>query len=295
MPLNLPIHDSVPRETTGILYIVATPIGNRDDITLRAIKTLGLVDIVAAEDTRHTARFLDYHGIRGNLISCHEHNEQGRALPLIRRLKQGESIALVSSAGTPSVSDSGYRLVVEAVKNNIRVVPIPGPSAAITALCASGLATDSFIFEGFAAKKSAKRRRRLEQLAGESGTLIFYESPRRILTLIKELLEITGDRYAVLGREMTKLHEEFIRGNLSEILKNLSMRPVVKGECTLLVEGNLGKKAPLSRDFEKELHDGLINGNDRLSILSKRIAAKYGLSRNRVYEEGLKIKSEIDD
>ncbi|MBW1866349.1 MAG: 16S rRNA (cytidine(1402)-2'-O)-methyltransferase [Deltaproteobacteria bacterium] len=294
MPLNLPTHDSMPGETTGVLYIVATPIGNRDDITLRALKTLGLVDIIAAEDTRHTARFLNYHGIRGNLISCHEHNEQERASFLVYRLKQGMSVALVSSAGTPSVSDPGYRLVVEAVKNNVRVVPIPGPSAAVTALCAAGLATDSFIFEGFAAKKKTKRRRRLEQLAHESSTVIFYESPRRILTLVKELIEIAGDRNAVLGREMTKLHEEFIRGNLSDILKCLTDRPAVKGECTLLVDGYPGKKEPLSRDFEQELRDGLINGNDRLSILSKRIAAKYGITRNMVYEEGLKIKSEID-
>lgn len=295
MPLNLPTHDSMPRETTGVLYIVATPIGNRDDITLRALKTFRRVGLVAAEDTRHTARFLEYHGIRANLISCHEHNEEERAFQLIRRLRQGMSVALVSSAGTPTVSDPGYRLIVEAIRNNIRVVPIPGPSAAVTALCASGLATDRFIFEGFAAKKKAKRRRRLEQLANESGTLIFYESPRRILTLVKELLEIAGDRYAVLGREMTKLHEEFIRGNLSRILKCLSERPVVRGECTLLVEGLSGKKNPPSRDFEKELRNGLINGDDRLSVLSKRIAARYGLSRNTVYEEGLKIKAEIDD
>lgn len=295
MPLNLPTHDSMPGKTTGVLYIVATPIGNRDDITLRALKTLGLVDFVAAEDTRHTARFLDYHDIRANLISCHEHNEQERASFLIYRLKQGMSVALVSSAGTPCVSDPGYRIVVEAIKNNVRVVPIPGPSAAVTALCASGLATDSFIFEGFAVKKKAKRRQRLKLLANESSTVIFYESPRRILNLVKELLEIAGDRYAVLGREMTKLHEEFIRGNLSDILKCLSERPVIKGECTLMVEGNTGKNHTLSQDFRKELRYDLINGSDRLSILSKRIAAKYGVPRNIVYGEGLKIKSEIGD
>lgn len=292
MPLNLPTHEAMPQ---GVLYIVATPIGNRDDITLRALKTLRRVDLVAAEDTRHTARFLNYHGIRGNLISCYEHNEQERASFLISRLKQGMSVALVSSAGTPSVSDPGYRIVVAAIKNNVRVVPIPGACAAVTALCASGMATDSFVFEGFAARKKTKRKRRLEQLADESGTLIFYESPRRILTLVKDLLEIAGDRHAVLGREMTKLHEEFIRGNLSGILECLSQRPVVKGECTLLVEGHLKKKDTLPQDFEKELRDGLIHGRDRLSLLSKQIAAKYGLSRNIVYEEGLKIKSGIDD
>ena len=294
MPLNSPIHESIPRETAGILYIVATPIGNREDITLRALKTLEQVDIVAAEDTRHTARFLDYHGIQGHLVSCHEHNEQERAGSLIHRLQQGQSVALVSSAGTPSVSDPGYRLVVAAVRNNITVVPIPGPSAALTALCVSGLATDKFLFEGFVSKKKAKRRHRLEALALETGTLIFYESPRRILALVNELFEITGDRYAVLGREMTKLHEEFIRGNLSDISKRLTERPVVKGECTLLVEGCPEKKKPLSQDYEKDLRSGLITGQDRLSILAKQIAARYGLSRNRVYEEGLKIKSEID-
>ncbi len=292
MPLNLLIHDSTPKETAGMLYIVATPIGNREDITLRALKTLRQVDLIAAEDTRHTARFLAYHGIQGTLVSCHEHNEQERAASLIHRLKEGMSVALVSCAGTPSVSDPGYRLVVEAIKNDVRIVPIPGPSAAVTALCASGLATDTFLFEGFVSKKKAKRRRRLEQLATASGTLVFYESPRRILTLVKELLEIAGDRYAVLGREMTKLHEEFIRGRLSDILSGLSQRPVVRGECTLLVAGCPDKKDPPSQDFEKELRDGLINGHERLSLLSKRIAAEHGLSRKMIYEKGLKIKSE---
>lgn len=294
MPLNLPIHEPPARETAGMLYIVATPIGNRDDITLRALKTLRQVDLIAAEDTRHTARFLAHHGIRGNLVSCHEHNEQERSASLIHHIRQGKSVALVSCAGTPSVSDPGYRLVVEAIKNNVKIVPIPGPSAVVTALCASGLATDSFLFEGFVPKKKAKRRRRLEQLANESGTLIFYESPRRIMTLVKELLEIAGDRYAVLGREMTKLHEEFIRGRLSDILNCLSQRPVVRGECTLLVTGCPDKTHPPAQDFEKELRDGLINGNEPLSVLSKRIAALYGLSRKMVYEEGLKIKSETD-
>ena len=293
MPLNSPIHESL--SGSGTLYVVATPIGNRDDISLRALKILRQVDAIAAEDTRHTARFLAYHGIQGNLISCHEHNEKERTPVLLHRLQQGQSLALVSSAGTPSVSDPGYRLVVAAVENGIRIVPIPGPSAAVTALCATGLPTDSFIFEGFPAKKKARRRLQLEKVAAESRTIIYYESPRRIVTLLEELIEIAGDRYGVLGRELTKLHEEFVRGNLSEILASLRERPVVKGECTLLIAGRTQKQAAVPQDFRQTLRDGLQKGDQKLSLLARQISLQYGIARTSVYAEGLKIKSEMEN
>ena len=224
-------------DETGALYVVATPIGNRDDITIRALNILGQVDLVAAEDTRHTGRLLAHHNIKCRMISFHEHNERERTPDLINRLKAGSSVALVSNAGTPSVSDPGYRLVKETIDSDIRVIPIPGVSAAITALCVAGMPTDSFVFVGFPAKKKARRLNQLNDLAGVHRTIVFYESPRRISTFLEEIIDIMGDRYGVLAREMTKLHEEFIRGLLSEILSSLNARPAIKGECTLLVTG----------------------------------------------------------
>ncbi len=222
---------SNPSDKPGILYVVATPIGNRDDITIRALNILGHVDLVAAEDTRHTGRLLAHHNIKCHMISFHEHNENDRTPDLINRLKAGLSVALVSNAGTPSVSDPGYRLVKEAVINRIRVSPIPGVSAAIAALSVSGLPTDSFVFIGFPAKKKAKRLDQLKDLEGEGRTMVFYESPRRILTFLKEIITVMGDRYGVLSREMTKLHEEFIRGFLSEILSSLNARSAIKANA----------------------------------------------------------------
>ncbi len=205
----------------GTLYVVGTPIGNRDDITLRALNILRQVDLIAAEDTRKTRRFLESHDIKSNLISYHEHNEAERTPKLITKLKKGISIALVSNAGTPTVSDPGYQLITAALADNLNVIPIPGVSAATAALCVAGLPTNSYVFLGFPAKKKAKRRQQLNDLASEPRTLIFYESPRRILTLLGEIQEAMGDRYVVLAREMTKLHEEFLRGQLSEIVIQL--------------------------------------------------------------------------
>ena len=192
---------------TGELYVVTTPIGNMEDITIRALKTLAQVDLVAAEDTRHTGKLLEHHGIKNNLISYHEHNEKARTPVLIHRLKAGSSIALVTNAGTPTVSDPGYRLVKEAIANDTRVIPIPGVSAVITAVSAAGLPTDAFVFAGFPARKKSKRLEQLKALAHDNKTLIFYESPGRILSLMEEIMSVMGNRYCVLCREMTKLHE----------------------------------------------------------------------------------------
>jgi len=274
----------------GALYVVATPIGNRDDITVRALNILGNVDLVAAEDTRHTGRLLAHHNIKCHMISCHEHNEGERTPDLINRLKAGSSVALVSNAGTPSVSDPGYRLVKEAIANSIRVIPIPGVSAAIAALSVSGLPTDSFVFIGFPAKKKAKRLKQLQVLAGENRTMVFYESPKRILTLLKEIINVMGDRYGVLSREMTKLHEEFIRGFLSEILSSLDARPAIKGECTLLVTGCEESKEVSIKTVRTEIMKMLNKKESKLSEISKIIAKKYGLPKKKVYDEALKLK-----
>ena len=287
MPSNLHIDE------TGALYVVATPIGNRDDITIRALNILGQVDLVAAEDTRHTGRFLAHHNIKCRMISFHEHNERERTPDLINRLKAGSSVALVSNAGTPSVSDPGYRLVKEAIDSDIRVIPIPGVSAAITALCVAGMPTDSFVFVGFPAKKNARRLNQLNDLSGEHRTIIFYESPRRISTFLEEIIDIMGDRYGVLAREMTKLHEEFIRGSLSEILSSLNARPAIKGECTLLVTGCEENKEVSLKTVRTEIIKALEKKENRLSEIAKAVAEKHGLSKNKVYDEALKLKRKM--
>jgi 16S rRNA (cytidine1402-2'-O)-methyltransferase len=290
MPLNSPTDDPGNIGETCSLYVVATPIGNRDDITIRALNILGQVDIVAAEDTRHTGRLLAHHNIKGNLISYHEHNEVKRTPELIHRLKTGSSVALVSNAGTPSVSDPGYRLVKEAIANNIKVIPVPGVSAAVTALSAAGLPTYSFIFVGFPAKKKAKRLKQLKELARENRTIIFYESPKRILTFLEEIINAMGDRYGVLSREMTKLHEEFLRGFLSEIRCILNARPAVKGECTLIVMGLEENKEVSLETIRNEINTELEKTGSRLSDIARAVAKKYGLPKSKVYNEALKLK-----
>ena len=285
--------DSKDIPKTGTLYVVATPIGNMEDITLRALNVLGRVDLIAAEDTRHTGKLLARHKVKGHLIAYHEHNETERTPELLNRLKAGSAVALVSNAGTPSVSDPGYRLVNAAITNGINVVPIPGVSAVVSALSVAGLPTDSFVFIGFAAKKKAKRLKQLAELAHVPRTIIFYESPRRIMTFLQEIISTMGDRYGVLCREMTKLHEEFIRGNLSEIHSRLQERATVKGECTLIVTGQQATPDVSFETIRSEIIITLETTEDRLSDLAKTIAIKYGVSKNKIYEEALKIKREM--
>ena len=292
MPLNLPTDNPKNTPGAGTLYVVATPIGNMDDITVRALNVLGRVDVIAAEDTRHTGKLLKHHQIKSRLMAYHEYNEKERTPLLVERLRSGSSIALVSNAGTPTVSDPGYMLLQKALENAIKVVPVPGPSALLAALSISGLPTDSFIFIGFCAKKKARRLTQLQKLARETRTLIFYENPGRILAFMNEIRQVMGDRYSVLCREMTKLHEEFLRGRLSEVMEMLSNRPAVKGECTLLVKGS-EENISVSRDIVRaELIAVLENKEKKLSQVSKLIAQKYGLSKNEVYDEALKLKAE---
>ncbi len=279
---------------TGKLYVVATPIGNREDITLRAIRILAAVEIVAAEDTRVTRRLLSHHRIQNRLLSYHEHNESERTPQLIKRLLTGDSVALVSNAGTPSVSDPGYRLVKAAIAAKIQVVPIPGVSAAVAALSVSGLSSDRFVFIGFLPKKAGKRDAELKVLASDSRTIVFFESPKRIVALIQLLISVFGDRKAVLSREMTKRHEEFIRGDLSGILKDIHRRAAVKGECTLLVSGAEDPGGVSIHGTEQELRKLLEEDTGMLSESVKTISKKYGISRKSVYEKALKIKNEKD-
>ncbi len=284
----------MPGAEPGILYVVATPIGHRDDITLRALNVLRDVDLIAAEDTRKTRTLLTLHTIKNNLISYHEHNEALRTPQLVAKLKEGASIALVSNAGTPTVSDPGYRLIEAAVEHALRVIPIPGGCAATAALSVAGLPTDSFVFIGFLPKKKARRLQQLTELASEPRTLIFYESPKRILALLNEIMEVMDDRRGVLAREMTKLHEEFIRGRLSDLTARLDDRPEVKGECTLLVAGYDGSAAESWQSVRQQIKDALAAGQDSIATLAKNIASGSGIAKNRIYAEALKISKEQD-
>ena len=276
----------------GTLYVVATPIGNRDDITLRALNILREVDLIAAEDTRKTRRFLELHAIKSSLISYHEHNEAERTPKLVAKLKKGISIALVSNAGTPTVSDPGYRLITATLADKLKVMPIPGVSAATAALSVAGLPTDSFVFLGFPARKKTKRLQQLNDLASEPRTLIFYESPRRILTLLGEIKDAMGDRYLVFAREMTKLHEEFLRGRLSEIAIQLKRRTNVKGECTLLVVGCDSGSSINWDTIRAEIQNSLAAEDKHVSEVVRDIAQKYKLPKNKVYEETLKFRNQ---
>lgn len=235
-------------EMSGILYIVATPIGNLEDITLRALRVLREVELIAAEDTRRTRVLLDHYQIDKPLTSLYEHNEAQKAPALIQRIATGLNIALVSEAGTPLISDPGYRLVQQAIAQGLTIVPVPGACAAITALMGAGLPTDRFVFEGFLPKRPGRRRRRLEELQMEMRTLILYESPRRVAALLGEMQALWGDRRVVLRRELTKKFEESIRGRLSEVQAQLAGRPLL-GEVTLVVEGAPSAAPP------SELHD----------------------------------------
>ena len=286
-------HTAFNSSVNGILYVVATPIGNMADITLRAIQTLKDVALIAAEDTRHTGRLLVHYAIRNSMTSLHEHNENQRTDVLVKRLRSGESIALVSDAGTPTLSDPGYRLIKEAIASEIRVVPIPGASAVPASLCASGLPTDAYVFLGFLPRKEGKRQKVLNALAHENKTMVFYESPRRISVLINDLIETLGDRQGVLSREMTKRHEEFVRGNLSEIFDVLAGRPEIKGECTLVVKGGAKQKMPGADGLREEIIHGLRCDGLRLSSLVKNIADRYGLSKKQIYAEAQKIKDHL--
>lgn len=263
------------------LYLVATPIGNLEDITLRALRILREeVDVIACEDTRQTQKLLTHYEIRKPLISYHEHNETSRTGEILERLGRGESIALVSDAGTPLISDPGYRVVAAALAQGLAVVPIPGPSAVLTALSASGLPMDEFRFIGFLPAKAVARRNVLEGVARNSGTVIAYESPHRILESLADISKILGERPMVLARELTKIHEEFLRGTPDEIRSQLSKRESIKGEITLLIAQSEEKDQIEDPLAEISRLEGV--GFDRMEAI-KNVAKRMGLPKREIY------------
>jgi len=270
--------------TPGTLYLVATPIGNLADITHRAIQVLSDVDLIACEDTRHTHKLLNHYGLYTKTISYHEHNEQQRAAELIDRLKQGTNIAVVSDAGTPSISDPGYRLVRAAIDSEIPVVPVPGPSALVAALIAAGLPTDEFFFAGFLPSRTSARRARLNELQSVPGTLIFYESPHRLAATLKDAYEILGEREAVVARELTKLHEEIKRGRLSQLTADYAdEKQDIRGEIVVLIDRNViggavAEVVSVAALVDRFEQDGL----DHRAAL-KKAARELGLSRAEAY------------
>jgi 16S rRNA (cytidine1402-2'-O)-methyltransferase len=269
---------------SGTLYVVATPIGNLEDITLRALRILREVDRIACEDTRQTRKLLDRHGISKPLVSYHEHNEQARAEELLRDLEAGRNIALVSDAGTPLIADPGYRLVVQARTQGVTVSPIPGASALISALSASGLPTDSFFFGGFLPAKKSQRRKTLEELKSYPATLVFYEAPHRIVEALTDIAEVLGARPVTLGRELTKIHEEFLIGEASYLLQALAERPALKGEITLMIgKGDPAPAAdlmPIEAAFDQLLEAGV----PRMEAM-KTVARERGMSKREVYQK----------
>jgi 16S rRNA (cytidine1402-2'-O)-methyltransferase len=272
----------------GPLYIVATPIGNLEDITYRAVRVLREASLVACEDTRHTRNLLNHYDIRKPTISYHDHNETERAAELVARMLAGESVALVTDAGTPLVSDPGYRLVSAAILNQIPVLPIPGPSAALTALAGSGLPTDAFRFGGFLPHKPGQRAKVLEALAGEEATLVFYEAPHRILEALEAIEEALGPRPVVVARELTKVHEEFLRGGAGEIRAQLAAREAVKGEFTILI-GKATQPPPDHTPMNEAVEALVRAGAPRMDAI-KQVARRRGLSKRAVYDQLLRQK-----
>ena len=269
----------------GRLYLVATPIGNLEDITLRALRVLKEADLVACEDTRQTQKLLSHYGLRKRLVSYHEHNELTRAPELVIELEQGAQVALVSDAGTPVISDPGHRLVTLCLRHHIPVVPLPGPSALVAALAASGMTTEEFLFTGFLPSRAGDRRKALTALAAEPRTLVFYEAPHRIEETLKDALEILGDRPAVIAREVTKLHEEFLRGTLQELLERMR-RATPRGEMTLLIGAGAAPHAAVVQVPLRERVEQIMQAEkvDHKAAL-KQAARERGLAKREAYKQ----------
>lgn len=276
----------------GKLYLVGTPIGNLEDITFRAVRLLKEVDLIACEDTRRTQQLLNHYGIKARTVSYHEHNELTRAPELIIQMEEGSRIALVSDAGMPVISDPGFRLVSLAIRHNIPVIPIPGASAFVAALAAAGLPVDKFRFLGFLPAKKLARRRALKEMRGSPKTLVFYEAPHRVLDMLEDVKDILGDVPVVVAREVTKVHEEFVRGSASEVLALLKSKPV-KGEITALVGAQTkgAKKPPVRRAIHGELEQVMAErGIDERAAL-KVVARSRGISRSDAYRQWQMEKS----
>ncbi|OOF44132.1 16S rRNA (cytidine(1402)-2'-O)-methyltransferase [Rodentibacter rarus] len=276
-------------DLSGILYIVATPIGNLKDITQRALDTFSQVDLIAAEDTRHSGLLLSHYGIKKPFFALHDHNEQEKAAVLVEKLKQGKHIALISDAGTPLISDPGFHLVRQCREAGIAVVPLPGACAAITALCASGIASDRFCFEGFLPAKSKARRDKLEKVAEEERTLIFYESTHRILDTLADMQEVLGEaRYVVLARELTKTWETIVGDTVVNLRQWLSEDPNrTKGEMVLIVEGKTKQES--EAEFSPLAIKALTLMAQELPLKKAAaiVAELYGYKKNALYQFGL--------
>jgi 16S rRNA (cytidine1402-2'-O)-methyltransferase len=273
----------------GTLYLVATPIGNLEDITLRALRVLKEADLIACEDTRHTARLLIRYGILTPRESYHKFNESSRALRLVASLRKGKNIALVSDSGTPLVSDPGYELISLCRKSGVPVVPIPGPSAALAALTGSGLPAENFFFAGFLPARDAQRKRRLEELAGIPATLVLFEAPHRLLRSLKDMALVLGARNACIARELTKIHEEFLHGSLPELVQMLQARPRIQGEITVIIEKE--KQSPespgpsfpgsIKQHLGEEMQKTGLSRNEAL----KNVARQRGITRKEAYNK----------
>ena len=274
----------------GTLYVVATPIGNLEDMTYRAVRVLREAGVIACEDTRHTAKLLAHYGIEKPTVSYHEHNEAARAEELVKRLEQGVDIAQVSDAGMPGISDPGYRVIKLAIERGIQVVPVPGPSAAIAALAASGLPTDSFQFIGFLPARSGERRTMLESLRETEQTTVVYEAPHRLVEAMRDVVEILGpQRPLVVARELTKIHEEFLRGSAAEVLEQVQRREV-KGEITLVI-GKSEVPGPtttknIAERVREIMREQKIDENAALKVVAKEL----GVSKSEAYRELQRVK-----
>jgi 16S rRNA (cytidine1402-2'-O)-methyltransferase len=283
----------------GCLYVVSTPIGNLEDISLRALRILKEVDVIACEDTRQTMKLLTHFDISKRLVSYHEHNEITRAAEIVIELEQGAKVALVSDAGTPAISDPGYRLVHLCLRHGIQVVPVPGASALVAALAASGMPIEEFVFGGFLPSRPTERRKSLRALAAESRTLALYEAPHRLLDALEDALEILGNRPAVVAREVTKIYEEFLRGHLEDLVEAVRKK-APRGEITLLIGPPDGraphasdaakpmKAIPLARHVEEIMK---VRGIDRKAAL-KLAARERGLTRREAYKQLLITRDE---
>lgn len=280
---------STPLDPGPTLYLVASPIGNLEDITLRALRVLKGVDLIACEDTRQTKKLLDHYGITTRTISYHEHNEMTKAAELVVDLEGGAKIALVTDAGMPGISDPGFRLITLAIRHHVPVIPIPGASAFLAALVASGLPTDSFRFSGFLPPKRGERRTLLENIRTSPRTQVFYEAPHRALESLEDIVEVLGpDRHVVIAREVTKLHEEFLRGRAVDILETLKSRGEVKGEITLLIAKAAAtqQESAAARVSVRERVDQIMsqeNVDEKAAL--KRVARELGVSKSEAYRE----------
>jgi len=279
--------------TTGTLYIIATPIGNLEDITYRAVRILGEVDLIAAEDTRHSLKLLNHFNISKPLTSYFDHNQQLKGERILNTLLQGKSVALISDAGTPCVSDPGYHLVRDAVAAGIKVIPIPGPCAAITALSASGLPSDIFTFAGFAPSRQGKRRSFLAEMAVLPGTLVLYEAPHRLEDSLRDIREVLGERQIVVARELTKIYEEFIRGTVSEVLAMVMAQDKVRGEVVILVSPGEPVEQiaePLDHVLRRLLAEEGLSVKDA----ARKAAEITGVSRSEAYSEAIALRKGAD-